>query len=142
MAPRSAELSKYAANAMLAARISFMNEIAAIADATGADVEEVRAGIGSDPRIGRDFLRPGIGYGGSCFPKDVASLATPRSRHAVRPLMLQAVGQVNVRQQRWAFEHLQRSMRARRAARPPHRGLGPRVQARHRRRARSAARSR
>jgi len=108
MTPRSAELSKYAANAMFAARISFMNEIAAIADATGADIEEVRDGIGSDPRIGRDFLRPGIGYGGSCFPKDVASLCHTAVRHAVRPLMLQAVGQVNVRQQRWAFEHLQR----------------------------------
>ena len=108
MTPRSAELSKYAANAMLAARISFINEIAAIADASGADIEEVRIGIGSDARIGSDFLKPGIGYGGSCFPKDVASLCHTALRHSVRPLMLQAIGQVNVRQQRWAFEQLQR----------------------------------
>ena len=113
MAPRSAELSKYAANAMLAARISFINEIAAIAEATGADIEEVRAGIGSDARIGRDFLRPGIGYGGSCFPKDVASLCHAAVQHAVRPSMLQAVGQVNVRQKRWAFDRLQQLYRGR-----------------------------
>lgn len=106
MAPRSAELSKYASNAMLAARISFINEIAAIAEATGADIEEVREGIGSDARIGRDFLKAGIGYGGSCFPKDVASLSHTAVQHAVRPLMLQAIEQVNWRQKRWAFDRL------------------------------------
>ncbi len=74
MSPRSAELTKYAANAFLATKISFINEIAHLAEELGADVEEVAAGIGSDPRIGRDFLRAGLGWGGSCFPKDVRAI--------------------------------------------------------------------
>ncbi len=74
MSPRSAELTKYAANAFLATKISFINEIAHLAEELGADVEEVAAGIGSDPRIGKDFLRAGLGWGGSCFPKDVRAI--------------------------------------------------------------------
>ena len=92
---RSAELTKYAANAMLATRISFMNEIANLADALGADVEEVRQGIGSDPRIGYDFLYPGAGYGGSCFPKDVKALQATGRQHDNPLRILAAVEAVN-----------------------------------------------
>jgi UDPglucose 6-dehydrogenase len=95
MSVRSAELTKYAANAMLATRISFMNEIANLAEALGADVEEVRRGIGSDPRIGYQFLYAGAGFGGSCFPKDVKALQRTAAA-AGRPLrVLGAVEQVN-----------------------------------------------
>jgi UDPglucose 6-dehydrogenase len=92
---RSAELTKYAANAMLATRISFMNELANLADRLGADIEAVRQGIGSDPRIGYHFLYPGVGYGGSCFPKDVKALQFT-ARQQGRPLaLLHAVEEVN-----------------------------------------------
>src|SRR5438477_38046 len=95
---RSCELTKYAANAMLATKISFMNELANVAERVGADIEKVRLGIGSDLRIGYSFIYPGIGYGGSCFPKDVQALI--RSAHEVghQPQLLEAVEAVNDRQ--------------------------------------------
>src|SRR5258708_5797561 len=98
MDERSAELTKYAANSFLAAKITFMNEIAQLCELLGADVDMVRKGIGSDERIGRRFLFPGIGYGGSCFPKDVQALA--RSSHEVNYdfKILKAVMEVNEKQ--------------------------------------------
>lgn len=92
---RSAELTKYAANVMLASRISFMNELAALADATGANIENIRIGIGSDPRIGPDFLRAGIGFGGSCFPKDVKALRAMSIDAGVSSYFAQAVHRIN-----------------------------------------------
>jgi UDPglucose 6-dehydrogenase len=95
---RSAELTKYAANAMLATKISFMNELANIAERVGADIEKVRLGIGSDPRIGYSFIYPGTGYGGSCFPKDVKALVRSARDVKYEPAVLQAVEAVNERQ--------------------------------------------
>ena len=92
---RSAEFSKYAANAMLATRISFMNELSRLAERVGADIEAVRLGIGSDPRIGTQFLYPGTGYGGSCFPKDVKALARSSAEVGLPAVLLNAVEQVN-----------------------------------------------
>jgi UDPglucose 6-dehydrogenase len=97
---RSAEFTKYAANAMLATRISFMNELANLADQVGADIEAVRQGIGSDPRIGYSFLYAGAGYGGSCFPKDVQALERTARQYDRELLILQAVEAVNDRQKR------------------------------------------
>jgi UDPglucose 6-dehydrogenase len=92
---RSAELTKYAANAMLATRISFMNELANLAEKLGADIEHVRQGIGSDPRIGYHFLYPGVGYGGSCFPKDVKALLRTGMDHGYKLHVLDAVERAN-----------------------------------------------
>jgi UDPglucose 6-dehydrogenase len=103
---RSAELTKYAANAMLATKISFMNEIANIAERLGADIEEVRKGIGSDPRIGYQFIYPGCGYGGSCFPKDVRALASIANEAGLQADMLQAVERVNNAQKDVMFQKL------------------------------------
>jgi UDPglucose 6-dehydrogenase len=96
----SAEMTKYAANAMLAARISFMNELALLCEATSADIEKVRIGIGTDSRIGMSFLFPGIGYGGSCFPKDVQALIKTAKDHKVELKVSRAVEEVNYRQKR------------------------------------------
>lgn len=103
---RSAELTKYAANAMLATKISFMNEIANIAERLGADIEQVRSGIGSDPRIGYHFIYAGCGYGGSCFPKDVQALAKTAEEVGYSPALLNAVDRVNAQQKHRLFELL------------------------------------
>jgi len=103
---RSAELTKYAANAMLATKISFMNEMAQLAERLGADIEQVRLGIGSDPRIGFQFIYPGCGYGGSCFPKDVQALARTAAEIGYEAQLLEAVEAVNNRQKNILFQKL------------------------------------
>jgi UDPglucose 6-dehydrogenase len=105
---RSSELTKYAANAMLATKISFMNELANIAERVGADIEKVRIGIGSDPRIGYSFIYPGTGYGGSCFPKDVQALIRSAHDAGHEPQILNAVETVNGRQKEVLFRKMQR----------------------------------
>ncbi|WP_084416623.1 UDP-glucose dehydrogenase family protein [Massilia alkalitolerans] len=106
MDARSAELTKYGANAMLATRISFMNELANLAETLGADIELVRRGIGSDPRIGPDFLYPGIGYGGSCFPKDVRALLKTSADHGQKLRILAAIEAVNATQKNILFKKI------------------------------------
>jgi len=103
---RSAELTKYAANAMLATQISFMNEVANLAERMGADIEKVRLGIGSDPRIGYSFIYPGAGYGGSCFPKDVKALVHSAAEHQFDAELLKSVESVNKRQKQLLFRKI------------------------------------
>jgi UDPglucose 6-dehydrogenase len=103
---RSAELTKYAANAMLATKISFMNELANLAEQLGADIESVRLGIGSDPRIGYAFIYPGVGYGGSCFPKDVQALKHSAEEVGYEASVLAAVESVNNRQKHVLFNKI------------------------------------
>jgi len=100
---QSAELTKYAANAMLAAKISFMNEIANLAELLGADVDMVRRGLSHDPRIGSHFINPGCGYGGSCFPKDVKALIRAAEENGYRPKILRAIEDVNNKQKEKIF---------------------------------------
>ncbi len=95
----SAEMTKYTANTMLATRISFMNEISALCEKVGADVEQVRLGLGSDSRIGRSFLFPGVGFGGACFPKDIRALIHTGSEHGIEMKIAKSVQQVNINQQ-------------------------------------------
>ena len=120
---RSAEFTKYAANAMLATRISFMNELANLADRVGADIEAVRRGIGSDPRIGYHFLYAGCGYGGSCFPKDVQALIRTARENGHDLRILEAVEEVNDAQKEVLVHKIVGALR-RRPERPHVRACG------------------
>lgn len=104
----SAEMTKYAANCFLATKISFINEVARLCDASGADIEEVRKGIMSDHRIGRYFLYPGPGYGGSCFPKDVKALLYSAKKHDINLEVIQAAEDVNDKQKKYMFEKIKK----------------------------------
>jgi len=104
----SAEMTKYVANCMLATKISFINEMANLCERVGADINQVRRGIGHDQRIGFSFLFPGVGYGGSCFPKDVSALISVANNHQMQPTILNAVDQVNIKQKNILFEKINR----------------------------------
>jgi UDPglucose 6-dehydrogenase len=108
MSPESAEMTKYVANALLSTKISFINEIANLCERTGADINEVRRGIGHDSRIGFAFLFPGVGYGGSCFPKDVQALSATARKHGIRPRIMDAVHEVNLHQKRTVGDKIER----------------------------------
>jgi len=110
MSPRSAELTKYAANAFLATKISYINEIAHLAEELGADVEEVASGIGADPRIGRDFLRAGLGWGGSCFPKDVRAILHTASTVQQEMPIVRAAIEMNARAKTRVVERLENAL--------------------------------
>ncbi len=137
MATREAELTKYAANALLATKISFINEVANLCDRLGVDIDNVRRGIGSDPRIGHAFIYAGAGYGGSCFPKDVKALIHTARTIDVEPLVLDATHQRNEHQKLYVVEQVKQQFGADLKGRTFAR-LGPGVQAGHRRRARGA----
>ncbi|WP_027327699.1 UDP-glucose dehydrogenase family protein [Helicobacter pametensis] len=107
---KSAEMTKYAANAMLATKISFINEMSQICEAVGADINAVRIGIGSDPRIGYDFIYPGVGYGGSCFPKDVKALSKIAQDHGVTPYILQATQSINTSQKSYFIRKITQAL--------------------------------
>ena len=117
MSPESAELTKYVANALLSTKISFINEMANLCERVSADINDVRRGIGHDERIGFAFLFPGVGYGGSCFPKDVRALASVARQHGIEPRILQAVDDVNNLQKRVLIDkmndHFQGALRGR-----------------------------
>ena len=115
---RSAELTKYAANCMLATKISFMNEMANLAELVGADIEMVRKGIGSDSRIGYQFIYPGCGYGGSCFPKDVKALIRTGEQQHYPLHLLQAVDNVNERQKSKLVSYLRLAFKGELKAKP------------------------
>ena len=138
MSPESAEMTKYVANALLATKISFINEMANLCERMGADINDVRRGIGHDSRIGFAFLFPGVGYGGSCFPKDVRALALdgPRSTASSRGFS-DAVDAVNTRQKTMLPAKDRRALR-RQAAGQHDRRLGPGLQAADRRHPRGA----
>src|SRR5439155_14416852 len=106
MSPESAELTKYVANALLSTKISFINEMANVCERLGGDINDVRRGIGHDRRIGFAFLFPGVGYGGSCFPKDVRALVRMAEDHGVEPQMMRAVDSVNEHQKQIVIEKL------------------------------------
>ena len=108
MTPESAELTKYVANAMLAAKISFINEMANLCERKGGDINDVRQGIGHDQRIGFQFLFPGVGYGGSCFPKDIRALAQMEREVKMEPRMLEAIDKINTAQKRTLIEKIER----------------------------------
>lgn len=107
---RTAEMIKYASNAFLATRISFINEMANICETLGADVREVARGMGMDKRIGPAFLDAGLGWGGSCFPKDVKALAHMAVTHDTHPQLLQAVMDINFNQRKHAVEKLKKAL--------------------------------
>src|SRR5207253_10194753 len=108
MSPESAEMTKYAANAMLATKISFINEMANLCEGLGADINDVRRGIGHDARIGFQFLFPGAGYGGSCFPKDVRALMALARQLDTPVALMEAVDRVNTLQKRVLFQKMRR----------------------------------
>ena len=122
---RSAELTKYAANAMLATRISFMNEMAALCERVGADVDQVRKGMGADRRIGYPFLFPGVGYGGSCFPKDMKALVATAREHGLDFDLLRAVERINERQKRLLVEKARKHFGDARRQAPSRSGASP-----------------